>query len=802
MVFVKIAKWRFSIFLLGFMKIENFNQKFHNITEWNLNHRLIVVILFAIVFLLSAMGLRKIYFETSWDSYFVEGDPMLEKTDDFKATFGNDYYVSVLVKNEDGLFKKENLELIRELSQNLMDSLSYSESITSLTDLEFMVGTEEGLELGQIVPDTIPTDIEGLEAIRKRAYSKPELSRRLVSKDGTMSWIIVKLRPFPEDSVWKAESNESPDMLTGREAKQICSQEKYASLNPAVSGMPFMSYEKMQYIQGQMKMMSVIVLVVGILILSLVTRSLRGVVMPIVTTIMAIYMAFGWIGWLGLYIDQSATLSVVVLCFAISIAYNIHIYNYFRTQFFQHGDRWKAIVEAVTETGWPVLFSGITTIAAMLSFVAMKLVPMKAIGVNSSLCILSVLLVCLIITPLIYSIGARNVQLKKSFSSTVEGRADAIFERLGGKVLKHSRAIMVVSVVLAVVCVSALHRIQPAFDVEKTMGRQVPYVDKLLNISESELGSLYTYDVLVTLNEPDAAKQPDVLRRLELLEKRCETYKLTKRHYSILPILKDMNRTLNGNNQEYYRIPEVREMVAQLLLLYENAGGSETNYWIDYDYRKLRLQVELKNYNSAEVEEEINDLQMYAAELFPDAQVSAVGNVPQFTVMQQYLVRGQMWSLLLSVLIVGVLLMLAFGNVKLGLIGMIPNLAPIIFVGGLMGWLNYSLDMVTAIVIPMVLGLAVDDTIHVINHTHLEFERKQNYNYAIVRTFRVIGVAVVMSTVILVATFLGFTSSTANNFRDLGVLASAGLVAALLADLLISPVVMRKFNVFGKEKIK
>lgn len=784
------------------MKIENFNQKFHNITEWNLNHRLIVVILFAIVFLLSAMGLRKIYFETSWDSYFVEGDPMLEKTDDFKATFGNDYYVSVLVKNEDGLFKKENLELIRELSQNLMDSLSYSESITSLTDLEFMVGTEEGLELGQIVPDSIPTDIEGLEAIRKRAYSKPELSRRLVSKDGTMSWIIVKLRPFPEDSVWKAESNESPDMLTGREAKQICSQEKYASLNPAVSGMPFMSYEKMQYIQGQMKMMSVIVLVVGILILSLVTRSLRGVVMPIVTTIMAIYMAFGWIGWLGLYIDQSATLSVVVLCFAISIAYNIHIYNYFRTQFFQHGDRWKAIVEAVTETGWPVLFSGITTIAAMLSFVAMKLVPMKAIGVNSSLCILSVLLVCLIITPLIYSIGARNVQLKKSFSSTVEGRADAIFERLGGKVLKHSRAIMVVSVVLAVVCVSALHRIQPAFDVEKTMGRQVPYVDKLLNISESELGSLYTYDVLVTLNEPDAAKQPDVLRRLELLEKRCETYKLTKRHYSILPILKDMNRTLNGNNQEYYRIPEVREMVAQLLLLYENAGGSETNYWIDYDYRKLRLQVELKNYNSAEVEEEINDLQMYAAELFPDAQVSAVGNVPQFTVMQQYLVRGQMWSLLLSVLIVGVLLMLAFGNVKLGLIGMIPNLAPIIFVGGLMGWLNYSLDMVTAIVIPMVLGLAVDDTIHVINHTHLEFERKQNYNYAIVRTFRVIGVAVVMSTVILVATFLGFTSSTANNFRDLGVLASAGLVAALLADLLISPVVMRKFNVFGKEKIK
>lgn len=783
------------------MNIEKINHKFQALTEWSLNHRFIVVALFATIFVLSAMGLKKIYFETSWDSYFVEGDPMLEKTDDFKATFGNDYYVSVLVRNDNGLFTKKNLELIRELSQHLMDSLSYSESITSLTDLEFMIGTEEGMELGQIVPDEIPEDAAGVESIRERAYSKPELAKRLISEDGTMSWIVVKLRPFPEDSIWKAESNESPDMLTGREAKQICMQEKYAELHPAVSGMPFMSYEKMQYMQEQMRMMMMIVLAVGIVIMILVTRSLRGVIMPIITTIMAILMAFGWVGWMGLYIDQSATLSVVVLCFAISIAYNIHIYNYFRTQLFQHGNRKRAIVEAVTETGWPVLFSGITTIAAMLSFVAMKLVPMKAIGVNSSLCIISVLLMCLIVTPLVFSIGKGTVELKKSFSSTIEGRADAFFEHLGETILKHSRTIMIISGLLAVVCVSAIHRIQPAFDVEKTMGRKVPYVDKLLNISESELGSLYTYDVLVTLKKSNDAKDPEVLRRLELLEKRCETYKNTKRHYSILPILKDMNRTLNENKQEFYRIPEANDMVAQLLLLYENAGGSETNYWIDYDYRKLRLQVELINYNSAEVEHDINDIQKYASELFPDAQVSAVGNVPQFTVMQQYLVRGQMWSLLLSVLIVGALLMIAFGNIKLGLVGMIPNLAPIIFVGGVMGWFGYSLDMVTAIVIPMVLGLAVDDTIHVINHAHLEFDRKKNYNYAILRTFRVIGIAVVMSTIILVATFLGFTSSTANNFRDLGILASAGLIAALVADLFISPVVMRRFKVFGTEEV-
>lgn len=783
------------------MNIEKFNRKFQLMTEWNLKHRVLTIFLFVAVFLLSAMGLKKIYFETSWDSYFVEGDPMLVKTNEFKALFGNDYYVAVLVQNDEGLFTKQNLELIRELSNNLMDSLSYSESITSLTDLEFMVGTQDGMELGQIVPDVIPDDAEGLAAIKKAAYSKPELAKRLLSADGTMSWIIVKLRAFPEDSVWKAETGEAPDLLTGREAKKICSQKKYASLHPAASGMPFLSYEKMQYMQGQMGQMMMIVLVIGIIIMIVVTRSLRGVLMPIATTIMSILMAFGWIGWTGLYIDQSATMSVVVLCFAISIAYNIHIYNYFRTQLFQHGDRMRAVTEAITETGWPVMFSGITTIAAMLSFVAMKIVPMKAIGVNSSLCIISVVLTCLILTPIVYSFGRKNVKLKKAFTSTIEGKADAWFQRLGEWVLAHSKAIITVSCVLAIVCASGVYRIKPAFDVEKTMGRKVPYVDRMLKVSESEIGSMYSYDMLIALPNPDDAKSPEVLKKLDLLEQRADSYELTKRHYSILPILKDMNRTLNENNQDFYRIPDQSDEVAQLLLLYENAGGSETNYWIDYEYQNLRLQVEITKYNSALVEENMRDLEAYAAELFPDAQISTVGNLPQFTVMQQYLVRGQMWSLLISVLIVGLLLMLAFGNVRLGLVGMIPNLAPIVFVGGVMGWFGYSLDMVTAIVIPMVLGLAVDDTIHVINHTHLEFDRKGNYREAILRTFRIIGVAVVMSTVIIAATFLGFTSSTAIDFRDLGVLSAAGLLSALIADLFISPIVMQKFKVFGKEKV-
>ena len=168
---------------------------------------------------------------------------MLLKTNEFKSIFGNDYYVAVLVKNKN-IFSKRSLTLIRELSNELKDSLSYADKVTSLTDLEFAAGTEDGMTIEQIVPEQIPSDVAELKGIKRKAYSKPYLAKKMVSTDGTMTWLMVKLRPFPADSVWKKTSDMAPDMITGREAGHIIGKEKYAELSPAAAGMPYLSYEK------------------------------------------------------------------------------------------------------------------------------------------------------------------------------------------------------------------------------------------------------------------------------------------------------------------------------------------------------------------------------------------------------------------------------------------------------------------------------------------------------------------------------------------------------------------------------
>ena len=780
------------------MKIEKINRKFRQTAEWILRHRLLVTGLFALLVAFSFVGTKRIVMKTSFDDYFVSDDPMLLRTDEFKSIFGNDYYVAVLVKNKD-VFSKRSLTLIRELSNELKDSLSYADKVTSLTDLEFAVGTEEGMTIEQIVPEQIPSDAASLKEIRRKAYSKPYLSKKLVSKDGTMTWIMVKLRPFPADSVWKKTSDIAPDMVTGKEAGRIITKAKYAELSPNAAGMPYMSYEKFVYLKGEMGRLFAIAFLVSIVVMLIVTRSLRGVIAPLVTSVCALVIGFGIIGWTGLYIDMSTAMIAVILTFACSIAYNIHLYNFFKTRFVETGRRKASITDAVGETGWGVLLSGLTTIAAMMTFLAMSIVPMKAIGLNTSLCLLSVLLTCLVVTPVLLSLG-RDRKPHANMSHSFEGYVGDHFERFGGFVIRNHRRIVVVSLVLTLFCGIGLFFIEPAFDVEKTMGRKVEYVKKFLDLCDTELGSMYSYDLMITLPHADDAKKPENLKRLDKLATITEGYLLTKRHNSVTDIIKDMNCTLNGGKQQFYCIPDDADMVAQLLLLYENAGGTESEYWMDYDYRRLRLQVEIKNYNSNEAEKEMDALQAEARRLFPQAHISMVGNIPQFTVMQQYVERGQMWSMLLSVLVIGVILVLVFSSWKVGLVGMIPNLAPAVIVGGMMGWLDYPLDMMTASLIPMILGIAVDDTIHFINHSHVAYDRCGDYGGAIRSTFRTEGLAIVMSTVVVSATFAGFMSSNATQMVNWGILAVAGMVSALLADLFLTPILFKYLRVFGKEK--
>ncbi len=780
------------------MKIQKINNWFERRATGIIKNRWGIIILFVAIVGASFLGLKNLVMDSSWDSYFLENDPMLLKTDEFKDIFGNDSYVAVLTEC-DNSFTKESLELIRELSNELLDSISYADKITSLTDIEFMVGTEYGMQIEQIVPEIIPSDKQSLKIIKDKAFCKPNIARRLVSKDGRLSWVILKLRTFPEDSVWMKTNHNSIEYFTGEETDKIIKKDKYKAISPRATGLPYLNYKKQNYFGAETGRVMGIALLLAIIVLVFATQSFRGVLGPLLTSVSSIVIIYGIFGYVGYAINSSMMSVPILLSFAVAIAYNIHLFSFFKKQFTFHGKRKKAIIESVKEMGWPIMFSALTTMAALLTFLIIPMAPLRFVGLATSACVLLTFLIVLLFMPALLSFGK-----DKKPNPIIREKGGRWLDRkmgdLGAFVFSHSKGIVVVFIILSVFFAIGITKVESAFDLEKTMGRKIPYVKDILHISESELGSIYSYDLLIEFSEDGKAKQPESLKKLDEIAGYVENYELTKRTTSILDILKDLNQTLNENQETYYRIPENENQVAQMLLLYENSGGTESEYWIDYDYKRLRLMVELSTYNSRESERELQEIQEKALELFPGATVTVVGSVPQFTTMMQYVVKGQIQSFILALVIVMLLLMFVFGSVRIGLIGLIPNIAPALVVGGVMGWLDIPLDMMTATIIPMILGLAVDDTIHFINHGHLEFTKTGNYKKSIIRSFRTVGVALVLSTLVISANFLVYTTSTALQYFNLGILAIMGMLAALLSDLFITPILFKRFKIFGKEE--
>ena len=166
----------------------------------------------------------------------------------------------------------------------------------------------------------------------------------------------------------------------------------------------------------------------------------------------------------------------------------------------------------------------------------------------------------------------------------------------------------------------------------------------------------------------------------------------------------------------------------------------------------------------------------------------------QYAEMNGKLVRGSIKSIGTSLLIILILLIIAFTSFRTGFIAMIPNIVPIALIGGLMGYMKIPLDM------PMVLGIAVDDTIHFTNHIKYHFELCGNYKQAILNSYREIGKTMIMTTIILCAMFFIFLFSTMTVLVRLGYLSMIGLGSALIADYTITPVLLFITKPFGKER--
>ncbi|MDY6330082.1 MAG: MMPL family transporter [Fibrobacter sp.] len=783
------------------MQVSRVNKVFARLGRFQIKFRWLILLVTILVTFIACLGLPQLQMTSSEEEWFDDWDKVKIDQAHFNDVFGSDDGYMVMVRAND-VFAPEVLSAIDRLSKRLENEVPYADRVVSLThNLSIPIANDEGFEVIDPFESGIPTDSAQLAAKKSLIMSRESLVNNIVSDDAKETWVILSLKSY-EGGIDFGKDSIAPF------ARNVILSDEFKSdkFEMLPTGMSYTEMEENEVISRECAMRIIIGFSVMLACLILFVRSLRGVIVPAIATVGGIASVLGINAWLGIIGDESMVALPVLLGMALSVGYSIHYINSFRMHFRRTGNRRESVINAVEETGWPILFTVITTVASLISFLFAGIRPIRWIGGISAGIVFMVYLYVIILIPILMSFGKKAKPDPTEVKAAGATKADILFEFFGRKVCRHSGIIAAISAAIMLLQIPGVMSIDVNMDYTKTMGEKIPFVTRLMDMLSGKLGSLYDFNVMVEFNESDALKNPANMKRIETLEQKLGTLQLTKisgdkpRVQSVTRLVKEMNRTLNSDSTEYNKIPDAQDMLTQLLFLYEISDADALYERMDEDYKTTFIHIELSGYDAKKIVEDLDSAKSYAAQIFPDAKTSIVGEVVNYAEMNGKLVNGLLRSFGGSFVIIAIMMILAFGSIKAGLIGMIPNVAPVLLIGGVMGYSGMPLDMITMIVMPMILGIAVDDTIHMNNHIKYGYERTGSYKKALLLSYREIGKTMGMTTFILCAMFFVFIFSPMGALHNVGLLSIIGLAAALVADYTLTTALVYVLKPYGTEK--
>ena len=796
------------------MKVEKFNKFFGKVGQAQIRNRWKILAGLLIVTVICCLGLSNFSLALGEEGWFGNSDEITINTKKYEETFGNLNGIGVLVvkQGEGDVFSEDMLKVIEKIGNRMRDEIPFADRLTSIVEVDIPVGNDEGFSIVKPYENGIPSDSAGLAKARDLVMRGSEktnaLINSLVSDDGKETWISLSLHPFTGKELEEKYGGDNTEVSTdiGYKLMNIIESEEFQNKGFKLygGGMPYDSANEDRYEVPEYGVRVLCSIVVMLLFLAICLRNVFGVIVPAVATISAIATVFGAMSFFGEKADSALVTLPVVLGMALAVGYSVHYIKMFKLHFRRTGKRKESAIKCIEECGWPVLFTVLTTMASFISFLFVNMKPLEWMGKTSAFIVLAIYIYVTVLIPILLSFGKDRAPRATQVNGAT--KLDLSFSRWSKFVHDRKKSFIVISALVIAAFIPGMFKITAQLDYLTITGDKMPYIQEVKKMLAQKLGNQYSYTVMISYDEEGAFKKPENMKALLQLEDYLGTLSLTKwsggkaRVTSATSILKEMNRALNEGKDSMYIVPEDEYVLAQLMELSSIEMHNDFSDVMDDDFKTTVVSVDMTQFATEEALANMEALKAKLTELFPGAKCTLLGDMIRYSEMSNRIIFGGLKSFGFSLVIIAIMLIFAFSSLKLGLIGMIPNVAPVILVGGVMGYFNYALDFSTITVMPMILGIAVDDTIHLTTHLKMKYEQMGSSEKAMETTFREIGATMFLTTVILCSMFSVYLFSPMHFLAVLGVLIIVGLSSALVADYTITPALLHVAKPFGKEK--
>jgi len=737
---------------------------------------------------LAVLGMPKLTTDTSRRALISAEDPGWPGYRDTINTFGSDNITVVFVSDPE-LFTEAKLKRLEALHYALLD-LEAVNSVDSLINVTTFRYRDGGLDTGQLLDGRFD-DPEVLKQAIENASANPLILGDLINKDGTATALVVAV-----------SSENTPNFL----AKVFQSIED--TITPAKGefadvfqiGPPRLEHDLAKGIQNDFRVLLPVALLILIATIVIFLRTPRFAIIPVATSLISILWTFGFMGHVGLPVTLLSSM-IPSLIIVIGSTEDTHLLAAYLDGLREGNEeesraakRRVAIRYMARHMGLPILITSFTTAFGFGSNAISEIPMIQGFAYTTSFAMIANLVVTVLFVPLVLSvIGTTKAPKQKEISGS--GGLGALVANIFEKVaVRNGKWVLTATAVVVVGIGSFAYNIKVNDDPLANFRADHPITQAGVKL-QKELAGMQVFNVVLTSNEADAFRKPENLKKIEEAAQFMRDQKVFDKITSLADYVSLVNREINQGKKDAYKVPDTREEVDQFLLLYKR---DVLDSFISPDSRKAKILVRHYITDTYDLRQYIADLRTKLDETLGDEiTYELTGEALMISSGAQNLVTGQFYSLLLLVLVIYAIMSFLFTSLAAGLVSLVPNLMPLILNFGTMGLLGIPLNPGTALVAVIAMGIAIDDTSHLMIRYSDERRNNPDPDKAILKTVRLEAIPVVSTSIGLAGMFLTLLFSTFNNIAQFGLLAAATMIYAMLADLFITPLILRHVRLVG-----
>jgi predicted RND superfamily exporter protein len=720
-----------------------------------------------------SLSLMKLEIDPDLTHYFPDTMESIINTDRIEEIFGNQDMVIMVFETNDVL-NEATLKRVKEVEKKIR-RLDGVKRTSSLFGSNHIYG-EDGVMYVEPAVHRFPRNESQREELRESIKGNELVYKVMVSDDFMATALVVSLDHDVAEETIFADIQEVLGEYPGEEKVHF-------------GGLPYLYQAIDKDIKRDAMVLVPIALLMMMIFLFLVFREWRGVWLPFMVVVLSALVGIATLPILG-WKFYAITLLVPILLIAVANDYGIHMiarYQELNASGSRESMKNKAIL--ITRNLWrPILLTGVTTIAGISALWAHTMIPARQMALVASIGILLAIFFSLVMLPAVLSM-LPNSSYVPNYKETGRSKTGTLLGRFSFFVVRHRQRIPLLALVITILIASGIFFLKVDSN-EENFFPERHEVKQGANIINSKFGGSESISILFSGD----ILSPELLLRMENYAEEMEKLDAVDHTMGFSQVIREISKALHDPGEPLYnKIPPSREAVAQYMELYSMSGDpEELEQIVDFNYEHAHLMIRINDANVETVNGVMDRLTTITA---GDPAVEVIGGYGYIrSQLANKVLVGTYYSLGIALLIIFILLSTIFRSLRAGLLGIVPLSVSVLVLFGLMGLLGIRLDVATALLSSIMIGVGVDYTIHFLWRYREERRQNRPASEAVITTITTTGRGIIFNALSVLVGFSVLTVSAFTPIRFFGVLVLVSIFCCLVGALVILPALVLRFR--------